>query len=132
MCGKEVVDKFQYRKVVGLEYSFGLGEMKINMKGTTHNYYSKLDEVEINPKNLDLNSIEINNNRIHLKFSKPINCNVDSGRYVSTMMCGTELDGKNKDEFVERLDGLADKLGMLRDESVIKKKEEIRQGENNE
>ena len=121
MCGKEVSDKFQYRKVVGLEYYLGLGEMKINMQGTSHNYFTKLDEVKINTKKLDVDDVEINNNRINLKFSEPINCNVDSGRHISTMICGTDLEGKNRQELIERLEGLADRLG------VIKNK-----GENNE
>ena len=55
-----MTETIQYRQVVKLEYTLGQGEMKINMEDNDDNYYSKLDKVEINPKVVDLNHLELN------------------------------------------------------------------------
>jgi hypothetical protein len=123
-----MTDTIQYRKVIGLEYTLGQGNMKIDMEGTDHNYYSKLEEVAINPeKLLDLNNFEIKRNTIKMKFSTPVICNVNSGRHYSTMICGTEFEGQDKDLLVERLGGISDRHDSFKDESVQKKKEEIQE-----
>jgi len=118
-------DLLQYRKVTSLEYVLGQGDMKINIKGTDDNYYSKLDEVEINPEKIDLNNFEISKDTIKIKFSTPIICNINSGRHYSTMMCGTEFEGQDEDLLVERLRGISDRARSYRDESVQKRKDEI-------
>ena len=120
-----MVDTLQYRKVIGLEYILGQGDMKSNMEGTSDNYYSKLDEVEINPEKLDLNNFEINKNTIKIKFSTPVICNVNSGRHYSTMICGTEFEGQDKELLVEKLGGLASIVNSFQDESVQKRKDII-------
>ena len=118
-------DLLQYRKVTSLEYVLGQGDMKINIKGTDDNYYSKLDEVEINPEKIDLNNFEISKDTIKIKFSTPIICNINSGRHYSTMMCGTEFEGQDEDLLVERLRGISDRARSYRDESVQKRKDAI-------
>ncbi len=120
-----MTDTLQYRKVIGLEYILGQGDMKINMEGIGDNYYSNLDEVEINPEKLDLNNFEINKNTIKIKFSTPIICNVNSGRHYSTMICGTEFEGQDKELLVEKLGGLASIVNSFQDESVQKRKDTI-------
>ena len=121
-------DILQYRRVVGLEYAFGKGEMKINMDDTNDDYYSNVDEVQINPELVDLNSLELEKNTLTMHFSKPLNCNVKSGRYLSSMICGSKFEGKEKNLHVEKLEDLASKLEILADESVQKKKEILQSG----
>ena len=50
-------DTLQYRRVIGLQYSLGKGEIKINMDGTNDDYYSNVDEIQIDPS-LDVPSFE--------------------------------------------------------------------------
>ena len=87
-------DILQYRRVVGLEYSLGKGEMKINMEGTNDDYYSNVDEVQINPEVVDLNNLGLDKNAVTMRFSKPIICNISSGKYYSSMMCGAKFERK--------------------------------------
>jgi len=123
-----MTDAIQYRKVIGLEYTIGQGDMKIDMEGADHNYYSKLEEVAINPEKLpDLNNFEIKKNTIKMKFSTPVICNVNSGRHYSTMICGIEFEGQDKDLLVERLGGISDRRDSFKDEPVQKRKEEIQE-----
>lgn len=115
-------DILQYRKVISLEYSLKKGEIKINMEGTSDNYYSKIDEVKINPENANLSHLEIFKKVVKMRFSRPIVCNIESGRYFSSMRCGVKIDGKNKDLLVEKLENLASKLGVDENESEFEEK----------
>ena len=119
-------DILQYRKVKGLEYQIGQGAIKIYIEGTIDNYYSKLDEVNINPEVIDLSHLSITKNIIRMDFSDPIICNINSGRFYSSMECGANLEGRNTNLIVEKLDDLKSRLGTLQDESVMRKKEEMR------
>jgi len=125
-------DTLQYRRVNRLEYALGSGELKINMDGSNDNYYSNVDEVQINPNDVDLSDFKLDKNAVVMNFSKPIICNINSGKYYNSVMCGTKFEGKDKSLFVERLDSLASRIGSLVDESVIKKKEEIDSRKNDE
>ena len=62
-------DILQYRRVIGLEYSLGNGEIRINMEGTNDDYYSSVDEVQINPEIVDLNNLELEKNAVTMNFS---------------------------------------------------------------
>lgn len=122
-------DILQYRKVTSLEYVLGKGQMKINMDGTNDNYYSTIDEVEINTKELKMEHLEISENIVSMKFSEPIICNINSGRYYSSMKCGAKLEGKNTSLFVEKLESLSDKIGSFQDESLQELKDKIQTDE---
>ncbi len=103
-------DILQYRNVTDLEYSLDKGEIKINMSGTSDNYYSKIDEIKINPEKANLNNLEIFKNVVKMRFTNPIICNIESGRYFSSMRCGVEFEGENKDKIVEKLEGLKSRI----------------------
>ena len=115
----------QYRRVVRLEYSLGNGGIKINMEGSNDDYFSTVDEIQMGTGGVDLNNIGLDNDTVIMDFSKPVVCNIKAGRYYNSMLCGAKLEGKNRVLYVEKLDDLASKLEMLRDEAVEKKKEEI-------
>ncbi len=100
----------QYRKVVALEYSLEKGEVKIKMEGTQDNYYFEIDKLTINPDNTDLGSLRVFQNEVFIIFSKPTICNVNSGRYFSSMRCGVDFEGDHEGELVEKLEGLASRL----------------------
>lgn len=100
----------QYRKVVALEYSLDKGEVKIKMDGTQDNYYFEIDKLTIDPDNTDLGSLRVFQNDIFIVFSKPTICNINSGRYFSSMRCGVEFEGSNKEELIEKLEGIASRL----------------------
>ena len=87
-------DTLQYRRVIGLQYSLGKGEIKINMDGTNDDYYSNVDEIQIDPRNIDLNTLQLEKEAVTMQFSKPIICNIKSGKYLSTMLCGAKFEGK--------------------------------------
>lgn len=117
-------ENLQYRKVTALEYTLGKGEMKIFIAGIDDVYYSTLDSIDIPSVMSELNQIEIQNNVIKFEFSKPIICNVHSGRYFSSMACGAKLDGKDENLIVEKLGSLESALGSVWKESVKKRREE--------
>jgi hypothetical protein len=103
--------------------------MRINMEDTNDDYYSNVDELQINPEIVDLNTLELEKNAVTMLFSKPINCNVKTGRYFSSMICGSKFEGKERNLYVEKLEDLASRLDLLVDESVQKKKEMIQSRE---
>jgi hypothetical protein len=125
-------DTLQYRRVNRLEYALGGGELKINMDGSNDDYFSNVDEVQINPNDVDLSDFKLDKNAVIMNFSKPIICNINAGKYFNSMMCGAKFEGKDKGLFVERLDSLASRLESLVDESVEKRKEEIQSRKNDE
>ena len=118
-----MTDIFQYRRVVELEYLLGQGQIHINMDGTDDTYYSKLDEVKIDPKMTYFKNLKICKNVVKMQFSTPIICNIQSGRNFSSMTCGVNFEGKNKAILVEKLEGLADKFSPMWEESIREIKE---------
>lgn len=123
-------ETLQYRRVTKLGYSLGNGQIKINMDGSNDDYFSNVDEIQIDPGNVDLNNFEIGEDAVKIDFLKPVVCNIRSGRYYKSMTCGAKLEGKNRVLYVEKLEDLASKLEILRDEAVEKKKEEIELNKN--
>lgn len=119
-----MTENLQYRKVTALEYLLGKGEMKIFIAGADDTYYSTLDSIEIPSTMSELNQIEIQNNLIKFKFSKPIICNVHSGRNLSSMVCGAHFEGIDRNLVVEKLDSLESKLGPVWKEAVKKRMKE--------
>lgn len=115
----------QYRKVLGLQYSIDTGQMKIDLDGTNDNYFANLDEVNLNPKKVDMSYFEINKSVVSMKFSEPIICNVKSGRHFSSMDCDVAFDGKDERLSVENIGGLKDKLDYFTDENVEVRKDKI-------
>lgn len=115
----------QYRKVLELQYSLDTGQIKINLEGSNDNYFANLDEIDLDPRKIDLSYFEINKSVVKMQFSNPIVCNVKSGRHFSSMDCGVALDGENKELFVENIGGLKDKLASFTDEDVELRKEKI-------
>lgn len=114
--GQSMREIIQYRKVIALEYSLEKGEVKIKMDGTQDNYYFEIDKLTIDPDNTDLGSLRVFQNEVFIIFSRPTICNVNSGRYFSSMRCGVDFEGKNEGELIEKLDGLASRLVNLEDE----------------
>jgi hypothetical protein len=125
-------DTLQYRRVNRLEYALGSGELKLNMDGSNDDYYSNVDEVQINPSDVDLSDFKLDKNTTVINFSKSIICNINTGKYHNSIMCGTKFEGKDKNLFVERLDSLASRFSSMVDESVEKRKEEIQSRKNDE
>ena len=117
-------ETLQYRKVIQLQYELGKGEMRVNMDGTNDNYYLNLDTVELDPTKIDMSLLEISDNFVTMQFSEPIICNVDSGRFNSTMICGTKLEGKDTTKLVERLETLSEKLGIMQEKTMDENKNE--------
>jgi len=122
-------DTIQYRRVIGLEYTLGTGEIKIDMENVTDNYFSKPDEVEINPKNVNLNHFGINDNVITIRFVSPINCNLTTERRFTTMTCGTKLEGDDLETNIEKIND-SKKISFY-DKELQKKKEEIQKMQEN-
>jgi len=125
-------DTLQYRRVMRLEYALGSGDLKLNMEGSNDNYYSNVDEVQINPNDVDLGDFKLDKNAVIMNFSKSIICNINAGKYYNSIMCGAKFEGKDKSLFVERLDSLASRLESMLDESVEKRKEDIQSKKNDE
>ena len=119
-------DTLQYRRVIGAKYSFVNGEIKINLDGTNNDYFSNIDEIQLNSNDIELEDLHLKKDAISLNFSKPIICNIKSGKYHSSMFCGAKMEGKQISSYVERLEDLSDKIDVFRDKSVKQKKEEFR------
>ena len=118
-------DTLQYRRVKGLKYTLGKGEIIMKMSGSNDFYYTNADEVLIDPKNIDMDDYKFEKKSVEMEFSEPITCNIKSGKYNSTFRCGTKLEGKKPFKYVERLEDLSDRLDFFKDESVKKRKEKF-------
>ena len=115
----------QYRKVLELQYSLDNGQMKIKLEGTDDNYFANLDEIDLNPGEIDLSYFEINKSVVKIRFTDPIICDVKSGKYFSSMTCGAKFSGINKGLFVENIGGLKSKMDSFVDGAVEVRKEKM-------
>ena len=47
----------QYRQIVNLEYRYGTGQTRMNLGDSYHNFYVDVDEIELNPKIVDISKL---------------------------------------------------------------------------
>jgi len=121
-----MAETIQYRQIVNLEYKYGVGQTRMNLGDSYHNYYVDVDEIELNPKIVDISNLSLKKGGLELKFSTPIICNVREGRYSNTMLCGVKVMGEDKDKFVEVIaEDLKTKFGPMWEERVKKLREEV-------
>lgn len=116
---------------VKIEYNSGLDKMKINADVVDANFYADLDEIVINPKIVNLNSVMIKKKNVMIDFDAPLILNPDavSASGVS-MMAGVNFEGIDKSSFVDKIDDVARSFGPEWERAVEKRRKEIRSRNN--
>ena len=110
---------------LNIEYAVNQEETKINMGENEDNFYTKLDEIKINPKIANINNLEIKKTGIKMNISAPIICRTEAIELNSTMMAGIKFEGKGKSEFIEKIEEKARSFGPEWEKAVEKRKAEI-------
>jgi hypothetical protein len=100
--------------------------MRIDMEGADSNFFARLDEIKLNPKIVDLYTLEIKNNGVKMDFKAPIICNLDNVDLSKSMMAGVKFEGEDKGAFIEKIEDVAKNFGPEWESAVRKRKEEIR------
>jgi hypothetical protein len=119
-------DILQQKLGVKIEYIAGQNEMRIDMEGADGNFFARLDEIKLNPKIVDLYSLEIKNNGVKMDFKAPIICKLDNVDFSKSMMAGVKFEGEDKGLFIEKIEDVAKSFGPEWESAVRKRKEEIR------
>ncbi len=120
------MDDILQRKIgVKIEYNLGEDEIMVDMEGTEGNYYTKLDEIVINPKIVDLHNLDIRKTGVKMDFKVPVICDTSNLSLLSSMMVGVKFEGEDKDKFVEFIEERARSFGPEWDDAVRRRREEL-------
>ncbi|MEA3458746.1 MAG: hypothetical protein U9R21_08740 [Candidatus Thermoplasmatota archaeon] len=108
-------ERLQYRKVTNLEYAHSSGQLKMNLEGIKDNYFSQANKLNLNAESKDFKNIhklKISKDTVNIVFLKPTECNLETGRYGSEMLCNVKIEGNDPFVYVEKLPGLKERLSM--------------------
>jgi len=118
-------DILQQKLGVKMEYNTSNPEIKINMEGLDSNYYAKLNDIQIDPRLVDLSNLEIKKNSLKIDFKAPIICNNDNIDFSKSMMVGVKFEGEDKQNFIEKIEETAKNFGPEWEKAVLRRKEII-------
>jgi len=119
-------DILQKKLEVKIDLVAGLDEIKIDMDGSENSFYARLDEIQLNPKIVNLHNIEIKKNSVKMDFKAPIICNFNNVDPSKSMMVGVKFKGIDKDAFVQKIEETARSFGPEWEDAVTRRKEAIR------
>jgi len=111
---------------VKVEYYTGQNEIKIDIDKLEESFYANLDKVEINPKIINLDNLEIKKNSVKIDFKAPIICSSENFDSSKSLMAGIKFEGKDKIAFMDKIEETARRFSPEWEEAVIKRKEEIK------
>jgi len=116
----------QKKLEVKIDLVAGHDEIKIDMDGSENSFYARLDEIQLNPKIVDLHNIEIKKNGVKMDFKAPVICNFNNVDLSKSMMVGVKFEGIDKDAFVKKIEETARSFGPEWESAVTRRKEAIR------
>ena len=119
-------DILQKKLGVKIDLVAGHDEIKIDMEGSEKNFYARLDEIQLNPKIVNLHNIEIKKNSVKMDFKAPIICNFNNIDPSKSMMVGVKFKGVDRDAFVNKIEETARSFGPEWEEAVLRRKDAIR------
>lgn len=116
---------------VKIEYNSGIEKMLINTDVDDENFYADLDEIVINPKIVNLNSVMIKKKNIKVDFNTSLILNPDSLKSSGvSMMAGVRFEGVDKSSFVDKIESVAKSFGPEWERAVEKRRKEIKSRNN--
>jgi len=118
-------DILQKKLGVKIDLVSGHDEIKIDMEGSENNFYARLDEIQLNPKIVNLYNIEIKKNGVKMDFNAPIICNFNNVDLSKSMMVGVKFEGADRDAFVQKIEETARSFGPEWESAVTRRKEVI-------
>jgi len=118
-------DILQKKLGVKIDLVSGHDEIKIDMEGSENNFYARLDEIQLNPKIVNLYNIEIKKNGVKMDFNAPIICNFNNVDPSKSMMVGVKFEGADRDAFVQKIEETARSFGPEWESAVTRRKEVI-------
>jgi len=119
-------DILQKKLGVKIDLVAELDEIKIDMEGSENSFYARLDEIQLNPKIVNLYNIEIKKNSVKMDFKAPIICNFNNVDPSKSMMVGVKFKGIDKDVFVQKIEETARSFGPEWEDAVTRREEAIR------
>jgi hypothetical protein len=120
------MDGILQRKLgVKIEYNLGEDEVMVDMGGAEGKHYTRLDEIVINPKIVDLYGLDIRKTVIKMDFKAPVICDKSNFNLLSSMMVGVKFEGEDKNKFIEFIEERARSFGPEWDNAVRRRREEI-------
>ena len=94
----------QYRKVLEIEFIPDTEKTRIYHQGGEARYVT-VNSIKMRPSLVKAEKISIRKQGTKVRFADPINCNIESGRFGTTMKCGVEFQGRDKRVLVEKIAG---------------------------
>ena len=104
---------YQYRNVMHINYIPHSKKLTMNIQDTNDDYVSQADEIDMDAFSDEfkfIKNISIRKDYLSVDFSKPIHCNLESGRYEHKMICNVQIEGENRSALVEKIPGLEDRI----------------------
>lgn len=90
-------ESIEVHKKVEMSYNSESGELLMNVENTQAQYNSIINELEIDPRIVDIGSLQINAQGVRIHFSSPVICKSD-GEEFETKMLGVRFDGLKVDD----------------------------------
>lgn len=118
-------DILQRKLGVKIEYNLGEDEVIVDMEGAENKVYTKLDEIVINPKIVDLHNLDIRKTGVKMDFKAPVICDTSNLNLLSSMMVGVKFEGEDKNKFIDFIEERARSFGPEWDDAVRRRREEI-------
>ncbi len=115
------------RQMLGIKIEFNSGneEMKIDIGETNSSFYANLDNISINPKIVNFNSIQLKRTGLKLDFNAPVICNLGQEEMSGSMMLGVKFEGKDKERFSREIEEKIRNFGPEWENAVKKRRDEI-------
>ncbi|MEA3458745.1 MAG: hypothetical protein U9R21_08735 [Candidatus Thermoplasmatota archaeon] len=121
-------NEHQFEKTMNLKYLSSSGELKMNFESDDADFHSSLNELEIDPRIVNIGFLKINRDGTQIEFSSPILCKTD-GEHFETQMMGVKFEGKKPDSLLKKMPNIQKKLfGGEWERAVEKQKERIENG----
>lgn len=115
------------RQMLGIKIEFNSGneEMKIDIGETNSSFYANLDNISINPKIVNFNSIQLKRTGLKLDFNAPVICNLGQEKMTGSMMLGVKFEGKDKERFSREIEEKIRNFGPEWENAVKRRRDEI-------
>ena len=102
-------------------------DIKINLEGSENNFFVKLDDLKLNTKIVEIDSLEIKKNNVVMGFKAPIICNNNNVDDTRSMLVGVDFNGVDKDVFITKIEETARSFGPEWENAVLRRKQLIEQ-----
>ncbi|RLF57457.1 MAG: hypothetical protein DRN27_07765, partial [Thermoplasmata archaeon] len=100
-------DGERFEKKMEMEYSSNSGTLQVNAEQNSTMFQAETQELELDPRFVDIRSMKVNRNGVIVNFSSMVLCETDGEQFI-TKMYGVKMDGKSPDSFFNQIPSLKD------------------------